>query len=309
MELIVIDDHSNDGTAKMVSQLGDARVKLLKLAQFIPANSKIVAYKKAALNLGIKQAKAAFIITTDADCIVPDRWLKSYATAFLNGKEMVLGPVKIKGRKGFLTAFQDLDVAGTMLLTGAAVFAQHPILSNGANFGFSKHLFDVLGGYTGNENQASGDDVFLLQKATQKYIDKIAFLPPSSALVETMAAATWSTLFWQRLRWAGKTSAYRDVYLIGFQGFVFLLNIFLWGGSLACLLGFIRTPVIVLVTWLIKLLADFFYLRFAVNLLGQKKSLSFFLPAFIAHSFYILCIGTLALLPIASTWKGRPLKS
>ena len=52
---------------------------------------------------------------------------------------MVLAPVAIRRTSNdFLTAFQGLDVAGTMLLTGALAFWKRPLLSNGANFGFSK---------------------------------------------------------------------------------------------------------------------------------------------------------------------------
>ena len=305
MELIVIDDHSNDGTVKAVKAIKDKRLELLQLEHFLSNNKKIIAFKKAALNLGVNHAKGAYIITTDADCVATKLWLKTYATAFGKGKEMVLGPVKIDRVNSCLTAFQDLDVAGTMLLTGTAVFANHPILSNGANFGFSKKLFDKLGGYQGNENQASGDDVFLLQKATQNNVDKIDFLTSPAALIQTSPSETWTSLFWQRLRWAGKTSAYRDPYLIGFQAFVFLFNALLWALIICSFPTSLTFIYFLLMIWLIKLFSDFLYLNFAVKQLGHKISLRWFLPVFLSHSLYIIVIGLLALLPISSQWKGR----
>lgn len=308
MEIIVIDDHSTDGTLGVVKAIKDKRLRLLQLEQFLPKNNVIIAFKKVALNLGINHARGAYIITTDADCIAPKLWLKTYAAAFNTGKEMALAAVKIENKKGLLTAFQDLDVAGTMLLTAGAVFAKHPILSNGANFGFSKKTFDALGGYEGNENQASGDDIFLLQKAIRKDVEKIVFLSTSQALVQTTAVKTWGALFWQRLRWAGKTSAYRDPYLIGFQVFVFLFNFLLWGLLILSLSTCLLAPSVVLFIWLIKLCADFIYLQFAVKQVGNQSSLLWFLPAFFTHSLYIVGIGILALLPISSQWKGRKTK-
>ena len=304
MEVIVIDDHSTDDTASLVQQIKDNRVRLLQLEHLLERNEKIKSYKKIALTLGINQAKGDYIITTDADCIAPSNWLRSYAIAFQNQANMVLAPVEITGADNFLTAVQGLDVAGTMLLTGAAVFWQRPILSNGANFGFSKEVFNALNGYKGNEDQASGDDVFLLQKAVAQKLEDIVFLPQRAALVQTMGAQSWQALFWQRLRWAGKTSAYSDPFLIAFQASVFLLCALLISGVFACMLGAVEASYIA-VAWLIKGATDWFYLRFATRTLGQETWMRWFLPALLAHTFYVVIIGGLALLPISGKWKGR----
>ncbi len=305
LEVIVIDDHSSDQTVDLVENLIDDRVQLLQLEHFLDKTTTTKAYKKAALNLGVNQSKGNFIITTDADCIMGITWLKSFATAFQNGKEMVLAPVVIQGSGNFLRAFQGLDVAGTMLLTGAAVFWHQPLLANGANFGFAKRLFRDLNGYDGNENEASGDDVFLLHKAVQHDVSKIDFLSNQQALVQTAAAPSWKAFFWQRLRWAGKTSAYRNVYLIGFQALVFLFCLLLWTLVFINLLGYPISLFLILTAWIIKALADSFYLRFAMHTLGRQIWMKWFIPSFFAHSFYVVMIGVLAILPVSVKWKGR----
>jgi cellulose synthase/poly-beta-1,6-N-acetylglucosamine synthase-like glycosyltransferase len=260
--------------------------------------------KKAALQLGINQSKGSCILTTDADCIAPTNWLKSFAEAWQDEQEMVLAPVRISAQTGLLNAFQGLDVAGTLLLTGASAYWKRPILSNGANFGFTKTVFQELNGYTGNENRASGDDIFLLQKATRAH-RRIAFLYAPAALVDTAATESWQSLFWQRLRWAGKVDAYQDYYLLTFQVGVFLYCALLW------ILPFFLLPdhgEWVLLGWAIKILADFFFLRYACKQIGEPAWMCWFLPAQLLHTLYVFLLGCLALLPLKFYWKGRLLR-
>jgi cellulose synthase/poly-beta-1,6-N-acetylglucosamine synthase-like glycosyltransferase len=300
MEVIVVDDHSEDATVEHLKHIKDQRLRVLSLATYSPDS----AGKKAALQLGINESKGSCILTTDADCIAPTAWLSSFATAWQSEQEMVLAPVRISAQAGLLNAFQGLDVAGTLLLTGASAYWKRPILSNGANFGFTKTVFQELNGYTGNENRASGDDVFLLQKATKAH-RHIAFLYTSAALVDTAATKNWQSLFWQRLRWAGKVDAYQDFYLLSFQAGVFLycallciLPFFLISGNGECLL----------LGWAIKILADFFFLRYACRQIGENVWMRWFLPAQLLHTGYVFMLGCLALLPLKFYWKGRLLR-
>ncbi|WP_367392058.1 glycosyltransferase [Lewinella sp. LCG006] len=295
MEIIVIDDHSSDGTAKIVEQIIDQRVHL------IPLQGDHGQGKKAALEKAIQKAQGTLIVTTDADVVVPKGWLEEIAAAWHGGAKMILGPVKMSGPASLLTAWQGLDVCGTMLLTGAAVYQGRPLLANGANLAFTKTYFQELGAYLGNEKLASGDDIFLLQKAVKKDVKSIQFLFTTSATVCTEAEDSWSKLFWQRLRWAGKTGAYRDPYLIIFQGLVYLLS---WGLLLLLPLLFFQ-PFVVALAWLVKLIVEGFYLRFACREMGEGKWLTWLLPVQLIHPFYIVLIGTLALLPLSFYWKGR----
>lgn len=308
-EIIVIDDHSEDDTAHILQAASQKNPNLhfFSLAEHLPQDHQTIAYKKAALQLGIEQARGDFIVTTDADCLFPSAWLKSYAHGFREGALMVLGPVQLQGDDRFLDHFQALDVAGTMILTGAAVGWGHPLLANGANMGFERQFFYQLGGYAGNEHRASGDDIFLLQKAVRQAPERIGYLAHSKAVVVTEAVASWSALFRQRLRWAAKTSAYKDHLLILFQGFVYLfcclllLAPFVWWVNASLTVGFL-----LLGAWLVKLIADYFFLRYACRFFKEPKWMKSFLPAQFTHVLYIVLIGTLALFPVRIRWKDRP---
>ena len=66
-----------------------------------------------------------------------------------------------------------------MSLQGATIagFAlRNPFLCNGANMAYKKELFTNLHGFEGNNNLASGDDIFLLEKATKKYKKQVLHL-------------------------------------------------------------------------------------------------------------------------------------
>lgn len=303
LDVIVIDDHSDDATATLVEQMKDPRVRLFQLKNHLVPNQNIKAYKKEALKLGISQAKGDYIITTDADCVAPQGWLEQFALQFSTDKEMVLAPVVIQGKNSLLTAFQMMDVAATMLLTGAFVFWKHPILSNGANFGFSKRFFYRLGGYKGNEDLSSGDDIFLLQKAVQLDPSRIGFIASPQALVRTQAVDSWQALFWQRLRWASKSAAYTDLYLISFQAAVFLLCLLLF--AIGILLPFSVLPTWAFVLLIYKLCLDAYYLHFASKTFKMPAWMQWFVMASVLHHIYIVAIGLLAFLPIKGLWKGR----
>ena len=78
-------------------------------------------------------------------------------------------------------------------------------------------------------------------------------------LVQTEASPSWTTLFWQRLRWAGKSTAYRDFYLIAFQALVFLFCLLLWLVTIIGLFDLSTFPVLIVVAWSIKAVTDRFY--------------------------------------------------
>lgn len=300
-ELVVVDDHSADATAAVVLQLADPRLRLLRLADF-PAYGT---GKKAALQLAIDHSRGEHIVTTDADCLPGTDWLTTLAGGFAQGYGMLLAPVAIAPGNTFLTAWQGMDVAGTMLLTGATAAWGMPLLANGANFGYTKEWYYALGGHHGHRDKASGDDIFLLQKAALAAPHRIGFLPQAAAVVVTQPAASWRALFWQRLRWAAKTGAYRDWRLVLFQAGVYVLCAALLLLAGAAVVRPADYALWAVAAWGIKLLADGLYLHDACHRLGQPAWLRWLLPAQVLHVVYIVVVGTLALLPVRFVWKGR----
>src|SRR6266540_3615057 len=75
IEVIVVNDHSTDSTAKIVNEF--AGVVLIELKDY-PINS----YKKKAIEQGIEAASGKLIITTDADCIAQAGWLETMVSFY-----------------------------------------------------------------------------------------------------------------------------------------------------------------------------------------------------------------------------------
>ncbi|MDI9309018.1 MAG: glycosyltransferase [Limnohabitans sp.] len=181
--------------------------------------------KKDAINTAIKIAQNEWIITTDADCVVPEKWLATF-DAFIqeNKVKMVASGVIYNSQSNFLENFQQLDLLSLQGTTIGSFGNAQAFMCNGANFCYKKDFFITLNGFEGNENIASGDDVFLLQKAIAKDATCVHFLKSQEAIVTTNPEATWKALFYQRVRWASKTANYQDMYSKQLGVFVFLIN-------------------------------------------------------------------------------------
>ncbi len=205
-EVILVDDESDfrperqpTGEAFQIEIIDNIRV----------SNSP----KKDAINTAIAVAKNDWIITTDADCRVNENWLKILDNYIQNHQVlMIAGAVTYDCGNGFLHNFQQLDLSSLQGATIGSFGLKNAFMCNGANFGYTKTFFEELNGFEGNSNIASGDDVFLLQKAIAHSPEKVHYLKSKNTIVITKPLNDWKSLFYQRVRWAGKTGSYNSVF-------------------------------------------------------------------------------------------------
>ena len=107
-EVIIVDDHSDDGTSSIVKAYieKDFRFSLL------PNHGT---GKKEALTRGIRAARGSLIITTDADCRVTENWVAGLTHYFSDGNiKMVFGGVKMNG----VSLFHKTSITGVCELDG-----------------------------------------------------------------------------------------------------------------------------------------------------------------------------------------------
>ena len=80
----VVDDYSTDTTAAQVQALQSTypQLRLIRMAECLPADPEGVAFKKQAIATAIAAGSAELIVTTDADCVVPQHWLRHSSTLF-----------------------------------------------------------------------------------------------------------------------------------------------------------------------------------------------------------------------------------
>ena len=222
-EVILVDDNSKEkfqvlNSKFLVSIIDNSRI----------SNSP----KKDAITTAIQHVKTDWVITTDADCIVPENWLLTFDNYIQQNKvSMLAGAVTYQCENSFLDHFQQLDLTSLQGATIGSFGLKNGFMCNGANFAYTKSLFQDLNGFEGNDKIASGDDVFLLQKAIEKFPDEVHYLKAQEAIVVTKPTENWKTLFHQRVRWAAKTSSYRS-------SFGKLLGLIVFFGNLSFVIGF-----------------------------------------------------------------------
>lgn len=244
LEIILVNDHSTDDSYEIAENaLVDFPFQCKHLSQ--TKNSG----KKSAIKLGIKNSEHEIILCTDADCTMEENWVKQMQTAFHSEQvHMALGPLLLESDgTSWFQKLQAFEFSALMALTWHTTRRSKPILSNGANVAFRKELFASSKGYEGNQELASGDDIFLLHAFKREFGRKgIVFVADEKALVKTKSTSGLKPFINQRIRWASKSKKYKDydtiifglvitaanlAILTAFVGFLFQLN------SLSYLLG------------------------------------------------------------------------
>lgn len=300
-EVVVIDDHSEDRTVQVVKAF--PQVRLLHLADYLTGRP-CRAHKKAALTCGVAHTSADLLLCTDADCRWPTTLQAEVEAAYQAGYQFITGPVLTAEPHNRCEAFQALDMAAYMLLTGAYAARGKPILANGANMAFSRALFEAIGGYDGIDHLPSGDDVLLLQKVLDAGEERLTFLASPAAVATTQAMPNWRAFWEQRLRWAGKTGAYTRPLLKRVQIFNFLVaQMIVLGLALgvcwpSCALGS-------LLAWGVKSAVDYCLLRDVCVHYGRRHWLAAYPFTQLVQPFYLLAIGWATVLGYKSQWKGR----
>lgn len=300
-ELILIDDHSTDSTTDLARSFADARLRLLRLSEYREGKGK-----KAALALGVRQARGHLVVTTDADCTPGPNWLRELVSFYeTTSFRMVAAPVLFHREHGPLERFQSLDYLGMMGFTGAGIQSGCFFLGNGANLAYEKALFEEVGGFSGFRRVVSGDDVLLVQKVEAQQPGSIGFLKSPEAVVYSLPQPNRSSFLQQRLRWASKGRHYRGSSLPLLQALVFVVcasvPVFL------LLIPFCGLPALAAAGLVLgaKGAADYFWLRHLAHFFRRSGLLRGFWLNELYHLVYILAVGGGSLLGLSFRWKGR----
>ncbi len=306
-EIIVVDDHSDDATAGIVTGIRDTKVRYLSLAEHMEPGKTINAYKKAALTAGINCSNGTLIVTTDADCTASPDWLMHIAAIFERDQpKMIVAPVIYTSDGSILHNFQLTDFMSMQGITAAAHKLNLGNMSNGANLAFSKAAFQKAGGYEGIDHLASGDDYLLMMKLSNAAPGGIAYLKSAKAIVTTTPQPDWISFLRQRIRWASKSGKYQDSRLTAILLLVYLFNLsFLVLVILSLfspwLLGLLAA---MLVT---KIMAEYIFLVPVAVYFKRTKVLRYFAILQPLHIAYIILAGFMGFMG-GYKWKGRTVK-
>ncbi|MBK7095782.1 MAG: glycosyltransferase [Saprospiraceae bacterium] len=165
-ELLIVDDHSTDGTYTFLEESGKS-ISYLKTLR-----SENDEGKKQALNFGIEKTDREFIAMTDADCYaVSDKWLNLMVSGFnSNNTDIVLGYSPYVGN-GLLTSFIRFETFMTALQYFSYALAGIPYMGVGRNMAFRKSFFLKNNRFDNHLDIKSGsDDLFINETSKPKNI-------------------------------------------------------------------------------------------------------------------------------------------
>ncbi|RTY76042.1 glycosyltransferase family 2 protein [Flavobacterium sp. LS1R10] len=293
-EVILVDDESEEVFSVPCSLF---RVRIIKNIRI--SNSP----KKDAIVNAMQIVNADWIITTDADCVVDKNWLLTLDNYIqLHDVAMIAGAVTYDCGNSFLHHFQQLDLASLQGATIGSFGINKGFMCNGANFAYTKSFFQKLNGFEGNDSIASGDDVFLLQKAIAKSPEKVHYLKSRNTIVTTRPLNNWKSLFHQRVRWASKTSSYQSTFGKGLGLLVFAGNLCLVIGAGCWVLGVIPFLNIVLL-FLLKFLVDA-VLIYETNSFLTKTKIRYLILSSLFYPFFSTSVALYSVFG-KYEWKGR----
>jgi cellulose synthase/poly-beta-1,6-N-acetylglucosamine synthase-like glycosyltransferase len=302
-EVIVMDDFSTDATVATAQQF--PFVKVLELKTLL--NEKINSYKKKAIELGIAASTGDYIVTTDADCIVPENWLYNFAFIIQQKPTVfIAAPVAMKEERSAIKVFQSLDFLSLQGITAASVGAGFHSMCNGANLCYSKEAFYKVDGFKGVDHIASGDDMLLMHKLYKQYPNEVHYCKAADSIVLTEPVETVTAFFRQRIRWASKADKYDDKRIFVVLLLVYLLNVWLLVLAISCF--FISNNLQLLLLALgIKTIAELFFLFPVARFFQKQQQLVWFPLAQPFHIVYTVIAGWLGKFGNYE-WKGRTVR-
>ncbi|AHK45826.1 MULTISPECIES: glycosyltransferase family 2 protein [Ensifer] len=136
VEVIVVDDASQDNTAAVVEAIADPRIRLIRL----PANRG----PGGARNAGLDAARGEWVAILDADDTVrPGRLARMIARARRESADIAVDNLEVlnlDGRRERM--FDDTTLENTPVLTLAAFIESNVLFRSTYNFGYMKPIFE-----------------------------------------------------------------------------------------------------------------------------------------------------------------------
>jgi cellulose synthase/poly-beta-1,6-N-acetylglucosamine synthase-like glycosyltransferase len=244
LQVIVVDDRSEDGTAEAALSRRDRLRDLTVLqVEYCPDH---LSPKKHALAQGLAAARGEILVTTDGDCRFQPGWIRSLVANFTPETGLVTGLTVFdrSRREPFWQRLQQLDYLSHSFLAAGAIGSGKALNCNGSNLAMRRETFAQAGGYGPIGPMITGDDTLLLQRIHALGRWRIAFDTDPSGIVSSWPEETPRDVFNQRLRWGSGGISYSPLALrFALVAFVFFMMLFispiLWLGGQIGLVWFV----------------------------------------------------------------------
>ncbi|MDT0648739.1 glycosyltransferase [Autumnicola edwardsiae] len=257
-EVILINDASLDETLEVMEKFKeiDPRIKIVDVKN----NEAFWANKKYALTLGIKRAKYAHLLFTDADCAPQSKsWVSEMCRNLQQEKTIVLGyGGYVKNKSSFLNKLIRFETLLTAIQYFSYAKMGSPYMGVGRNLAYTSTLFFEQNGFANHLHLRSGDDDLFVNEAATKTNTAICDYP--SAITRSVPKNSLKDWIKQKRRHVSTAKAYKKKHQ-------FLLSLFYFSQVLFWIL-----PVAILFTENWQILATIFSTVLLVKAILYYKS-------------------------------------
>lgn len=294
-EIIFVDDCSEDNTPVMIDEYCKKHDNW-NLIRIDEKSNEIKGKKNALLN-GISQSKGEIIFTTDADCIVPENWIKEMVSYFEPNVSMVIGHSPITQKKGLYQKILQFDNLFSAIAASAPTKLGNPISSIGRNLAYRKSAYEDVGSFLALKQYRSGDDILLTEKFHYLNDGKIDFCAHPETFVKTQPPEKFSEIFHQQVRKNSKallkspTSILFSVVLFFYYLF-FLIFPFL----------FLKYLTLWLIIFALKFLLEFINLSKAAKIFKLAHTIKYIPMMQFIYPFHIMLFSLLGIFQLYQ-WK------
>ncbi|MGJ8683558.1 MAG: glycosyltransferase [Nonlabens sp.] len=302
VEFIFINDSSSDESLTILENFSaqNSHISTMLLNR-VPISKSA---KKDGISQALKVAQHQHIICTDADVILPKKWLHAYNKQYqlLPDSHFIAAPVEIKLADNLLTQLQHSEMTALQMTTIGGFSIRQPFMCNGANMSFTQQAFHDVNGYEGNNHISSGDDIFLLEKLVAEDVLKCSYLKSQEAIVTTYPKMNWNSMIDQRVRWAQKGTATKSGLnkLVSFQ--VLLMSLLFIVSPILKIFNWISTPQLIAIL-AVKILVDVIVLFVGNRFFNNRKWPLHLIPQLIIYPMVVILIALKSLRK--PRWKER----
>lgn len=233
-EVVIVDDRSSDGTAKVVErrkrtwerQGGPA----LRLVRVQPGEPDVEGLppKKHALARGLAAARHDRVVLTDADGRPPPTWLAALALWTGDDDAVLVGYGPMEAERGWLNRFARYETVQTATLAAAGAGWGRPWHAVGRNLSYPRALVERVGGFS--TASLSGDDDLLVQAVAQSGAAPVRYVVDARTAVPSAAPPDGRAFWRQKRRHAGAGAHYPAGVLVAL-GLFHTANLALWLGA------------------------------------------------------------------------------
>jgi cellulose synthase/poly-beta-1,6-N-acetylglucosamine synthase-like glycosyltransferase len=291
-EVILIDDHSSDGTARIACEL---QPTFPHLRIIVPKESSDLTGRSNALAQGIDVAKGEIFLMTDADCVVPSTWVEGTTARFTDGVGVV-GGLTVQRSSNWLEGMQSLDWSFLLGIAAATVGLRLPLSIIGNNFSIHRRAYDDVGGFRRIKNSVTED--FQLFKAvvnTGRWGYRFMVDPATTNV--TRPCPTIREVIEQKHRWG------RGGLDLNWLGYTLIIVAYLMHAALA-IAAFTDGGAFWL-WWVLKVWGDLTFVGLVLARIGRLRDLRHILSFELYYPLYVLLMPLRVLLVRDVVWKGR----